>query len=71
VRAPKNSIRLPPSNFFGFPNRRRPSVIARIGTLPVLVHVITMWLFGWFGIRKLAPKGPITCTLPPTSRSYR
>jgi hypothetical protein len=52
-------------------SRRRHSVIARIGALPVPVQIITMWLFGWLGIRKLAPKGPITCTVSPTCRSHR
>jgi hypothetical protein len=52
------------------PQRRRHSVIARIGALPVPVQIITMWLFGWLGIRKLVPKGPMTCTLSPTCRSH-
>lgn len=70
VRAPKNSISLPPSNLPDWRSRRRHSVIARIGALPVPVQIITTWLFGWFGIRKLAPKGPITCTGSPTFRSH-
>ena len=52
VRAPKNSISLPPSNLPVLRRRRRHSVIARIGALPVPVQIITMCDFGWFGIRK-------------------
>jgi hypothetical protein len=44
--------------------------MARMGALPVPVQIITMWLRGWLGIRKLAPNGPITCTLSPTFRSH-
>ena len=71
VRAPKNSISLPPSNLPEARSRRRHSVIARIGALPVPVQIITMLERGWFGIRKLAPNGPITCTVSPTLRSHR
>ena len=53
VRAPKKSISLPPSNLPLLRSRRRHSVIARIGALPVPVQIITMCDFGWFGIRKL------------------
>ena len=71
VRAPKKSMSLPPSNLPLFRRRRRHSVIARIGALPVPVQIITMCDFGWFGIRKLWPNGPITCTVSPTLRSHR
>jgi len=71
LRAPKNSISLPLSNFPLLRSRRRHSVIARIGADPVPVQIITMWLFGWLGIRKLLPKGPMTWTLSPTCRSHR
>ncbi len=40
VRAPKNSISLPPSNLPDLRKRRRHSVIARIGALPVPVQII-------------------------------
>ncbi|MNT72143.1 hypothetical protein D3C72_2107140 [compost metagenome] len=70
VRAPKNSISLPPSNLPALRKRRRHSVMARIGALPVPVQIITMFERGWLGIRKLAPKGPITSTLSPTFRSH-
>jgi hypothetical protein len=50
-------------------SRRRHSVIARIGAEPVPVQIITMFDFGWFGIRKVEPNGPITCTVSPTFRS--
>ena len=43
VRAPKNSISLPPSNLPYARRRRRHSVIARIGALPVPVQIITMF----------------------------
>ena len=43
--------------------RRRRSVIARIGALPVPVQIITMCDVGWFGIRKVVPNGPITSHL--------
>ena len=70
VRAPKNSISRPLSNLPLARRRRRHSVIARIGAEPVPVQIMTMCDFGWLGIRKLAPKGPITCTLSPTCRSH-
>ena len=67
VRAPKNSISLPPSNLprlaqapapFGHRAHRRASRCrcrsSRCSTR------------GWFGIRKLVPNGPMTCTLSPT-----
>ena len=60
VRAPKNSISLPPSNLPDLRRRRRHSVIARIGALPVPVQIITIALLGWFGMRKLEPNGPMT-----------
>ncbi len=44
--------------------------MARIGALPVPVQIMTMWLRGWLGIRKLAPNGPMTSTLSPTFRSH-
>ncbi len=71
MRAPKNSISLPLSNLPEARSRRRHSVIARIGALPVPVQIITMWLFGWLGIKKLVPKGPMTCTVSPRFRSHR
>ena len=70
VRAPKNNISLPPSNLPDARRRRRHSVMARMGALPVPVQIITMLERGWLGIRKLAPNGPITCTLSPTCRSH-
>ena len=69
VRAPKNSISLPPSNLPDARRRRRHSVIARIGALPVPVQIITMFERGWFGIRNDVPNGPMTCTWSPTLRS--
>ena len=44
--------------------------MARMGALPVPVQIITMLERGWLGIKKLAPKGPITCTLSPTNKSH-
>ena len=41
-------------------------LVARIGAEPVPVQIITIELFGWLGMRKLLPKGPMTCTLSPT-----
>ncbi|EWS58052.1 hypothetical protein Y695_04736 [Hydrogenophaga sp. T4] len=70
VRAPKNSISLPPSNLPDCRRRRRHSVMARMGAEPVPVQIITMFDLGWFGIRKLVPKGPITSTVSPTCRSH-
>ena len=69
VRAPKNSISLPPSNLPR--SRRRYSVIARIGALPVPVQIITMFERGWLGIRNEVPKGPITLTVSPFFSSHR
>ena len=69
VRAPKKSMSLPPSNLPLFLSRRRHSVMARIGALPVPVQIMTMCDLGWFGIRNDWPNGPITCTLSPTFRS--
>ena len=69
-RAPKNSISLPLSNLPDARSRRRHSVMARMGALPVPVQIITIFDRGWFGIRKLAPNGPITCTVSPTWRSH-
>ena len=45
--------------------------MARIGAEPVPVQIIMSELPGWFGMRKAAPKGPITCTLSPFFRSHR
>jgi hypothetical protein len=81
VRAPKNSISLPPSNLppdappWNGPaaarrSRRRHSVIARIGALPVPVQIITMWLAGGWASGSWCRTGPITCTLSPTFRSH-
>ena len=69
VRAPKNSISLPPSNLPLLRRRRRHSVMARMGALPVPVQIITMCERGWLGMRKELPNGPTTCTLSPTFRS--
>ncbi len=44
--------------------------MARMGALPVPVQIMTMWLLGWLGIKKVEPKGPITSTLSPTFRSH-
>ena len=44
--------------------------MARMGAEPVPVQIITMFDLGWFGIRKVAPNGPMTCTLSPTFRSH-
>jgi len=70
VRAPKNSSSLPPSNLPLLRSRRRHSVMARMGALPVPVQIITMCDLGWFGIRNEEPKGPTTCTVSPTFRSH-
>jgi hypothetical protein len=70
LRAPKNSSSLPPSNLPLLRRRRRHSVIARIGALPVPVQIMTMLERGWFGIRKLLPKGPMTSTSSPSARSH-
>jgi len=52
-------------------NRRRHSVMARMGAEPVPVQIITMLERGWLGIKKLLPNGPITCTAWPTCKSHR
>ena len=44
---------------------------ARMGALPVPVQIMTMCERGWLGMRKLLPKGPITCTLSPGFKSQR
>ncbi len=69
VRAPKNSISSPPS--LSAMRRRRRSVIARIGAEPVPVQTISRLDPGWFGIRKVVPYGPTTCTSSPFARSHR
>ena len=38
--------------------RRRHSVMARIGALPVPVQIITISLLGWLGMRKLTAERP-------------
>ncbi|MNR43977.1 hypothetical protein D3C85_1626580 [compost metagenome] len=47
------------------------SVIARIGAEPVPVQIIITLASRWFGIRKVLPKGPTTCTVSPLARSHR
>ena len=69
ARAPKNSIRLPPS--LSAMRRRRRSVIARIGAEPVPVQIMSRLEPGWLGMRKLAPNGPTTLTVSPFARSHR
>ena len=70
VRAPKNNISLPVAPFQTTPALRY-SVIARIGAEPVPVQIISRCEFGWFGIRKVPPNGPITLTTSPFFRSHR
>jgi hypothetical protein len=70
VRAPKNSISLPPSNLPLARRRRRHSVMARMGAEPVPVQIMTMLDFGWLGIRKLVPNGTDHLHLSPTCRSH-
>ena len=49
--------------------RRRHSVKPRNGADPVPVQIMMMLAAGSFGIRKVAPNGPVTCTLSPFFRS--
>ena len=69
ARAPKNSNPVPPSR--SSMRRRRRSVIARIGAEPVPEQIISRLEPGWFGMRKLVPNGPTTCTVSPFARSQR
>ncbi|MNL87550.1 hypothetical protein D3C87_2167570 [compost metagenome] len=69
MRAPKNSMSLPISPV---PIRRRlRSVMARMGAEPVPVQIMMRLARGWFGMRKVWPKGPITWTVSFLARSHR
>ncbi len=66
MRAPKN-ITMPPD--FAPTARCRRMVKARIGAEPVPVQIIKSRACGSSGIRKVAPNGPVNCTLSPFFRS--